>query len=272
MWASSASRLWECWLPDERPAPNWVRTVSAICAAPPVMNGSFAAWLSSWSRQTPTKSRYISSTTGRMPGHRRADAEAHDRGLRDRRVADAVAEPVVEAPGEAEHVAAGADVDARDEHPLVGGELGFERVVDRVHRAEHRRVGVGARRLGTRRSRAGATKSNSVAGGRAGRALGPRRRPRRARRPPTTRSAAIASSPTPAARSRRGVDDERVARLPLLHLLGRPVALRVALVVAVPAVGGGLDDRRAARRRGRPSTTSCIADAVATTSLPSTAT
>ena len=67
MWASSASRLWECWLPDERPAPNWVRTVSAICAAPPVMNGIFAAWLSSWSRHTPTKSRYISSTTGRMP-------------------------------------------------------------------------------------------------------------------------------------------------------------------------------------------------------------
>ena len=67
MWASSASRLWECWLPDERPAPNWVRTVSAICAAPPVMNGILAAWLSSWSRQTPTKSRYISSTTGRMP-------------------------------------------------------------------------------------------------------------------------------------------------------------------------------------------------------------
>ena len=67
MCASSASRLCECWLPEERPAPNWVRTVSAICAAPPVMNGSFAAWLSNWSRQTPRKSRYISSTTGRMP-------------------------------------------------------------------------------------------------------------------------------------------------------------------------------------------------------------
>ena len=67
MWASSASRLWECWLPDDRPAPNWVRTVRAIWAAPPVMNGSFAAWLRSWSRQTPTKSRYMSSTTGRMP-------------------------------------------------------------------------------------------------------------------------------------------------------------------------------------------------------------
>ena len=67
MCASSASRLCECWLPDERPAPNWVRTVSAISAAPPVMKGSLAAWLSNWSKQTPMKSRYISSTTGCMP-------------------------------------------------------------------------------------------------------------------------------------------------------------------------------------------------------------
>ena len=67
MWASSASRLCECWLPDERPAPNWVRTVKAISADPPVMKGSFAAWFSSWSRQTPRKSRYITSTTGRIP-------------------------------------------------------------------------------------------------------------------------------------------------------------------------------------------------------------
>ena len=36
-------------------------------AAPPVMNGIFAAWFISWSRHTPTKSRYISSTTGRIP-------------------------------------------------------------------------------------------------------------------------------------------------------------------------------------------------------------
>ena len=200
MWASSASRLWECWLPDERPAPNWVRTVSAISAAPPVMNGSFAAWLSSWSRQTPTKSRYMSSTTGRMPGHRRADAEAHDRRLRDRRVAHAVAEPVAEAAGEAEDVAAGADVDAGDEHPVVGGELGLERVVDRVHRAEHRRVGGGAGGSG-RDGRGRSTKSNSVAGGRAGEPPGRvdgrvelvgHRRLERAR---------CASSPTPAARS-----------------------------------------------------------------------
>ncbi|HEX6577230.1 MAG TPA: hypothetical protein VF082_02605, partial [Jiangellaceae bacterium] len=62
--ASSASRLCECWLPDDRPAPNWVRMVSPILAAPLVMNGSFATWLSSWSKHTPKKSRYITSTTG----------------------------------------------------------------------------------------------------------------------------------------------------------------------------------------------------------------
>jgi len=67
IWARRASRLCECWLPDDRPAPNWVRTVRPMVAAPPVMNGSLAAWLSNWSRQTPRKSRYITSTTGRSP-------------------------------------------------------------------------------------------------------------------------------------------------------------------------------------------------------------
>ena len=81
-------------------------------------------------------------------GHRRADAEAHDRGLGDRRVADAVAEAVVQPAGETEHVAAGADVDAGDEHAVVARELGFERGMDRVHRAEHRCVVADGRRLG----------------------------------------------------------------------------------------------------------------------------
>src|SRR6188472_2184916 len=111
--ASNASRLCECWLPDDRPAPNCVRTVSAISAAPPVMNGSFAAWLSSWSKQTPRKSRYINSTTGRIP------AEPDDRRLRDRRVAHPRAELRGEPPREPEDVAAVADVDAGHEHPLI---------------------------------------------------------------------------------------------------------------------------------------------------------
>ena len=36
--------------------------------------------------------------------------------------------------------------------------------------------------------------------------------------------------------------EQRVERLSRLHLFGRSVTLRVAFVVAVPAVGGGLDD------------------------------
>ena len=117
--------------------------------------------------------------------HRRADAEAHDRRLRDRRVAHAVPEPVTEASREPEDVAAGTDVDPRQEHTVVRGELGFERVVDRVHRAEHRRIDVGARRLGKRRSRPEHEVEQRRPGpGRPG--LGPRRRPRPARRPPST--------------------------------------------------------------------------------------
>ena len=121
MWASSASRLCECWLPDERPAPNWVRTVSAISAAPPVMNGSLAAWLSSWSRQTPTKSRYISSTTGRIPAMAaptpRPMIAVSEIGVSRTRSPNRSCRPA----HQPEDVAAGADVDAGDEHALVAG-------------------------------------------------------------------------------------------------------------------------------------------------------
>ena len=67
------------------------------------------------------------------------------------------------------------------------------------------------------------------------------------------------------------MDDQRIACFPLANLVGRPVALRVAFVVAVPAVRGGLDDDGTAARRGWPSIAVLIAAAVATTSLPSTA-
>ena len=56
---------------------------------------------------------------GAHAGHGRADAQAHDGRLGDRRVAHPVAEPVAQAPGEPEDVAALADVDAGDEHPVV---------------------------------------------------------------------------------------------------------------------------------------------------------
>ena len=126
MCASSASRLWECWLPEERPAPNWVRTVSAICAAPPVMNGILAAWFSSWSKQTPRKSRYISSTTGRMPAIAAPTPSPMIAVSEIGRVAHPITELLPQAAGEAEDVAAVADVDACDEDAVVAGELGLE--------------------------------------------------------------------------------------------------------------------------------------------------
>ena len=73
-------------------------------------------------------------------GHRRTDADAHDRGLGDRGVADPVAESVAQPAGEPEDVAAVADVDAGDEHSVVGLELDLERGADGVHRPEDRRV------------------------------------------------------------------------------------------------------------------------------------
>ena len=155
------------------------------------MNGSFAAWLSSWSRQTPRKSRYISSTTGRMPAIAAPTPRPDDRGLGDRRVAHAVAEPVVQAARQPEHVAAGADVDAGDEHPVVAGELGLERGADRVHGAEHRRVGRRRRRLGRVAVAARTTKSVSVAGGGRGELPGRLDGARRARRATDGSSASI---------------------------------------------------------------------------------
>ena len=109
----------------------------------------------------------------------------------------------------------------------------------------------GARRLGPRGSRAGDE-------------VGQRRRPPGASSRRAASTASSSSRATDASQrvdrvvgdARRPeparVDEQRVARLPLLHLVGRPVALRVAFVVAVPAVGGGLDDRRDRVRRGRP--------------------
>ena len=47
------------------------------------------------------------------------------------------------------------------------------------------------------------------------------------------------------------MDDQRVARFPLPHFVGRPVALRVAFVVTVPTVGRRLDDDGTAPRAGR---------------------
>ena len=164
------------------------------------------------------------------------------------------------------------DVDAGDEHALVAGELGFERGADRVHRAEHRRVGrrapavrrrsgrgaddeVGQR--GDRRSsssrRAASTASSSS---RRDRRLH-RRRARRRRRPPIGAGArgraADRAPPTPGPRRSIG---SAAGRLRSGRASGRSPPRR----------------RRDRARRAPRRRPSCIAAAVATTSLPSTAT
>ena len=126
MWARRASRLCECWLPDDRPAPNWVRTVKAISADPPVMNGSLAAWFEQLV-QADTEEVQVHDLDDRPhPGHGRTDTEPDDRRLGDRRVPDPVPEAVAQAAGQAEDVAAFTDVDAGEEDPLVRLQLRFE--------------------------------------------------------------------------------------------------------------------------------------------------
>ena len=203
MWASSASRLCECWLPDERPAPNCVRTVSAISAAPPVMNGSLAAWLSSWSKHTPRKSRYITSTTGRMPAIAaptpRPTIAVSEIGVSRTRPGNWSARPRVRP----NTLPPAPTSIAGDEHAVVGGQLGLEGRTDRVHRAEHRCVR--GRRGGSARCGRGRSRRSRSACSTAGlaRPASRRRPPRRARRPPTPRARRARRRPRPRRRSTR---------------------------------------------------------------------
>ena len=251
MWASSASRLCECWLPEDRPAPNWVRTVSAISALPPVMNGSFAAWLSSWSRHTPRKSRYISSTTGRMPAIAAPTPSPMIAALGDRGVSHAFTEAFVQPTHEAEHVATGRDVDPGDEDALVAGELHLSaaRIASMVRNTGASGPGGGGSacsdrgrddEVGQRRSRRGRQMLRRVDG--------VVELARHRRRHGCERVVGDPRGPEPVC-----TDEQRIACLPLPNLIGRSVALWIALVVTVPAVRGGLDDDRAlsgARRFG----------------------
>src|SRR2546426_5124374 len=81
---------------------------------------------------------------GPEPGDRRAHAGAHERRLRDRRVAHAVlAEALAEPARHAEDAADQADVLPHDEDPLVALHLGLERLVERLG---HRELAPGPRR------------------------------------------------------------------------------------------------------------------------------
>ena len=64
-------------------------------------------------------------------------------------------------------------------------------------------------------------------------------------------TSAISGSATPSSSRRVAGDRERVAGEPPLDLLGRPVARRVGLRVAVVAVGLALEQRRPRRPSGR---------------------
>ena len=100
------------------------------------------------------------------------------------------------------------------------------------------------------------TKSVQGGGGRGRRAGEPRRLLRPAPSATEASSVLMASSADACRPQPAGVDDEGVPRLPGPDLVGRPVALRVAFVVAVPAVRRRLDHGRAPRRPESPGPTS----------------
>ena len=246
MCASSASRLCECWLPDERPAPNCVRTVSAISRGAAGHERQLRGLVEQLVEAHAEEVEVHQLDDRPHARHRRADAEARrsrvsEIGVSRTRSPKRSCRPRVSP----NTLPPAADVDAGDEHPLVGGELGLERVVDRVHRAEHRRVGGRRRRLGPvgpRRGRRSRAASAAAGVGEPPGGLDGVVELARDRRLAAPRSSSSATPASIGAGARGRASGSRASHSS--HLVGRPVALRVALVVAVPAVGRGLDDRR----------------------------
>ena len=184
-----------------------------------------------------------------MPGHGSPDAEPDDGRLGDRRVPDPIPEAVAQAAGQAEDIPAFADVDAGEEDPLVRLELHFERAADRIHGPEDRGVGRKRRRFGSGGPFA-VTKSNSVV---TEGAANPRARSTASSSCASTEdsSASISDASIPSATSRARCTTMRIALLPLVQLLLGSVALRIALVVPVPAVGGRFHQHGPASRPRR---------------------
>ncbi len=240
MWASNASRLWECWLPEERPAPNCVRTVRPISAAPPVMNGNFAGSIEQLV-QADTEEVEIHDFDDRSHArHGCSHGEPDDRRLRYGCVAYVVAEAFPQAAGEPEHVAALADVDTRHEHALIGLELGFERLADGVHGAPL--AGIPGRRRGLGDSRT-LPDDEVEEGARRRSGQTPRERDRVIE---LVRHGLVQPGDLGLANARitqhLAVQQQWVALLPLLQLLLRAIPLWVAFIVTMPAIGGRLDD------------------------------
>ena len=124
---SQLSRLCECCAPPRWPAPPCVRSTSGTVSWPPDMKCAFAAPLTSWSSASVMKSMNMISSTGRMPGLRRADRDAGDRGLADRRVDHALGAELLGEPGGRGVRPALGDVLAEHEHALVGAHRAGER-------------------------------------------------------------------------------------------------------------------------------------------------
>ena len=90
---------------------------AACSASPPIMNRSFAAWFTIWSKATAGEVRELELDDRSQPGERRADPAADEAALGQRRVADPLgAEALVEPLGRAEEPADPADVLADHDH------------------------------------------------------------------------------------------------------------------------------------------------------------
>ena len=75
-----------CWAAERRVAPSVVRTTSGDGSRPPDMYWTFAAWLTIWSMTRHHEVAEHDVDDRPHPGHRRADGDARDPRLGDRRV------------------------------------------------------------------------------------------------------------------------------------------------------------------------------------------
>ena len=137
MCAKSASRLCECCAPSRTPPPDTIRITSGIVALPPIMNRSFAAWFTIWSKATVAKSENWSPDHGAQAGERGADPAPDEAALGQRRVPDPPRAVALEqALRRAEDAADPTDVLAHDDHVRIRGEFEVEGLADRCDEAE----------------------------------------------------------------------------------------------------------------------------------------
>ncbi len=97
-----------------------MRITRGTLSWPPVMCRSVAALFMIWSRAKQAEVHGHDLDDGAHAGHRGSDPGAHERRLRERRVADPVGAELVQKPfADAEAAAVPADVLSHEEHPVV---------------------------------------------------------------------------------------------------------------------------------------------------------